>query len=275
MEGPVTAVDMVAEIARLTAEVERLKSEAVGQYTDGLHDGSDAAADTWATQIAALTARVKELEAALAHSTAKLELAIEAMQVARELVEAFPGDPPLELAERLEDIADRSDKSRPHTARTREDSMSIEEAASEAVAIARGEQPAARMYINGHFYVPQADIAALTARVAQLEAALRCIIAACEADTPPSYGAIKKVAHAALTQPAQLAPSAWRPIETAPQDGTYVLVVEGQFVSQARFVSDSGWFEANNEPTDHWGGPFSPTHWQPMPLPPPPEKGGE
>jgi hypothetical protein len=100
MEGPVTAVDMVAEIARLTAENERLRAllKAVSIETKADIDN--------------LTARVAELEAALAHSTAKLELAIEAMQVARELVEAFPGDPPLELAERLEDIADRSDKSR-------------------------------------------------------------------------------------------------------------------------------------------------------------------
>jgi hypothetical protein len=171
MEGPVTAVDMVAEIARLTAEVERLKSEAVGQYTDGLHDGSDAAADTWATQIAALTARVAELEGVLV------------------------------------DIRD-------------------DEECSFSIA---------------------------------------CIVTKALGGGPKTL--------AALTQPAQLAPSAWRPIETAPQDGTYVLVVEGQFVSQARFVSDSGWFEANNDPTDHWGGPFSPTHWQPMPLPPPPEKG--
>jgi hypothetical protein len=158
--------------------------------------------------------------------------------------------------------------------------MSIEEAASEAVAIARGEQPAARMYINGHFYVPQADIAALTARVAELEGVLvdirddeECSFSIACIVTKALGGGPKTLA--ALTQPAQLAPSAWRPIETAPQDGTYVLVVEGQFVSQARFVSDSGWFEANNDPTDHWGGPFSPTHWQPMPLPPPPEKGGE
>jgi phage host-nuclease inhibitor protein Gam len=53
------------EITRLRAEVERLRAEAVGQYTDGLHDGADAAADTWEKQIAALTARVAQLEGAL------------------------------------------------------------------------------------------------------------------------------------------------------------------------------------------------------------------
>jgi hypothetical protein len=57
--------------------------------------------------------------------------------------------------------------------------MSIEEAVNEAVAIARGEQPAARMYINGHFYVPQADIAALTARVKEQDQIIALMQAAC------------------------------------------------------------------------------------------------
>lgn len=33
------------------------------------------------------------------------------------------------------------------------------EAAKEAVAIAKGEQPAARIHISGHAYVPEADLA--------------------------------------------------------------------------------------------------------------------
>lgn len=35
------------------------------------------------------------------------------------------------------------------------------EAAQEAVAIAKGEQPAARIHVNGHAYVPEATINAL------------------------------------------------------------------------------------------------------------------
>jgi hypothetical protein len=62
------------------------------------------------SEITRLTAEVERLTAALKYSTALLKLAIEAMQVARDLVDAFPGDPPLELAKRLEDIADRGEK---------------------------------------------------------------------------------------------------------------------------------------------------------------------
>lgn len=39
----------------------------------------------------------------------------------------------------------------------------IEKAAAEALAIAKGESPAARIYLNGHFYVPQAEIERLRA----------------------------------------------------------------------------------------------------------------
>lgn len=48
----------------------------------------------------------------------------------------------------------------------------ITAAAEEAVAIARGEQAANRVYINGVFYVPEEKYAALTSRVEELEAAL-------------------------------------------------------------------------------------------------------
>jgi hypothetical protein len=56
MEGPVTAVDMVAEIARLTAEVERLRAERSNLLGSARHHSERADA---------LTARVAELEGVL------------------------------------------------------------------------------------------------------------------------------------------------------------------------------------------------------------------
>lgn len=56
--------------------------------------------------------------------------------------------------------------------------------------------------------------------------------------------------------------SAWRDIETAPKDGTRVLVFDGVVVI-ARFWG--GAFRVGDLP----GSDCYPTHW--MPLPPPPE----
>ncbi len=65
----------------------------------------------------------------------------------------------------------------------------------------------------------------------------------------------------------------WQPIETAPRDGTYVILgggtagfgwsIEGRFIE-----SDDNWWAINNDPSDYWGAPLTPTHW--MHLPPPP-----
>lgn len=43
------------------------------------------------------------------------------------------------------------------------------EGAREALAVARGEQPAARMHINGHTYVPEAELLAVKAALAVSE----------------------------------------------------------------------------------------------------------
>jgi hypothetical protein len=69
----------------------------------------------------------------------------------------------------------------------------------------------------------------------------------------------------------------WQPIETAPKDGTSVLVAgRHNYVGQARFV-DRDWYEANNDPGDAWGGPLMPpSHWMPLPpAPTDPREGGE
>ena len=61
----------------------------------------------------------------------------------------------------------------------------------------------------------------------------------------------------------------WQPIETAPKDGTDVLVVADGVVSEAEYWGDDrGWWLANTAPTDYIDSQVWPTHW--MPLPPPP-----
>jgi hypothetical protein len=71
---------------------------------------------------------------------------------------------------------------------------------------------------------------------------------------------------------------AWQPIETAPKDGTFVLVSgDSGYVSTPRYVEVGRFIPAYRDYfvdisgdsfTDAW--PEHPTHW--MPLPPPPAK---
>jgi hypothetical protein len=62
----------------------------------------------------------------------------------------------------------------------------------------------------------------------------------------------------------------WRPIWTAPKDGTDVLVSlwnrAGERCAAVAFYQDGEWWM--NDPDD--APVFEPTHW--MPLPPPPEE---
>lgn len=69
----------------------------------------------------------------------------------------------------------------------------------------------------------------------------------------------------------------WHPIETAPKDGTIILVWNGRwflFAEYATFANpeQSGWYEAD-APV---GGKLTPTHWQPLipPHSPTEQKGG-
>lgn len=62
---------------------------------------------------------------------------------------------------------------------------------------------------------------------------------------------------------------AWQPIETAPKDGTAILVSEGRFIHCVEWNDEYEWWAVD----DNKLGPFrlrgtAPTHW--MPLPPPP-----
>jgi len=66
----------------------------------------------------------------------------------------------------------------------------------------------------------------------------------------------------------------WQPIETAPKDGTCILIFDGKEVHEANW--GRSWLES----VDNWAAPFSdqdeqggryeftPTHWMPMPGPP-------
>lgn len=62
----------------------------------------------------------------------------------------------------------------------------------------------------------------------------------------------------------------WRPIETAPKDGTWILVcgidADGPYVRTARYVvtEDSAMFMNGSQTVGH---NFL-THWQPLPAPP-------
>lgn len=63
----------------------------------------------------------------------------------------------------------------------------------------------------------------------------------------------------------------WQPIETAPKDGTDILVFTDRGVFEAAFVGDSYWEFAVAD--FHGclccsGNGDNPTHWMPLPQPP-------
>lgn len=72
----------------------------------------------------------------------------------------------------------------------------------------------------------------------------------------------------------------WQPIESAPRDGTSVIVLVGDLVGEATCLegesysgSDAGWWWANTSPGDYYAEKIAlrhgePTHWMPLPDPP-------
>jgi hypothetical protein len=80
--------------------------------------------------------------------------------------------------------------------------------------------------------------------------------------------ALKTVSDADFVQiiEAAVAPVGWQPIETAPKDGTIVLVWDGENMAVADWVEfpyrpGGGWMEGIEVFSD-------PTHWMPLPEPP-------
>jgi hypothetical protein len=52
----------------------------------------------------------------------------------------------------------------------------------------------------------------------------------------------------------------WQPIETAPKDGTVVLLSDGKIVKEGHYLGYWSWLDL--------AGDRVPTHWMPMPDPP-------
>lgn len=73
---------------------------------------------------------------------------------------------------------------------------------------------------------------------------------------------------------AQLAALEWQPIESAPKDGTsIILYVAWRIVGEARWQGDGhdeGWWWAGTDPGDYNADKISsqPTHWMALPEPP-------
>lgn len=64
----------------------------------------------------------------------------------------------------------------------------------------------------------------------------------------------------------------WRPIETAPKDGTWVLLnlcKKGDDFNEPIYVVRTGWYDdENKEWTNCYATLYPPTHWMPNPSPP-------
>ena len=86
------------------------------------------------------------------------------------------------------------------------------------------------------------------------------------------YGRIGKLADENERLKADAERIEWQPIETAPKDGTDILVMTGETMHVVRWINIHGDF-------DYWAvddnkhGPFTlrgkaPTHWMPLPEPP-------
>ena len=70
----------------------------------------------------------------------------------------------------------------------------------------------------------------------------------------------------------------WRDIESAPKDGTRIILfgtMQGSSVPGEEF---GNWFASSNRKNGGWwvvfAMPFKPTHWRPLPLPPLASGGG-
>lgn len=64
----------------------------------------------------------------------------------------------------------------------------------------------------------------------------------------------------------------WQPIETAPKDGTWVMLGRaGRMPEVGSWENGSPWLDGwfcGGERSDSYGPDFDPTHWMPLPEPP-------
>jgi hypothetical protein len=66
-------------------------------------------------------------------------------------------------------------------------------------------------------------------------------------------------------------PQAWQSIDTAPKDGTWVLLARRQVLSGELIVVSGSWNSGGSMHMPHWMTPvlgFKPTHWMALPAPP-------
>lgn len=59
----------------------------------------------------------------------------------------------------------------------------------------------------------------------------------------------------------------WQPIDSAPRDGTNVIVADDSWATDARFYPDSGKWLCAGDPIG-----FDPIQWTEFPLPQPPKE---
>ena len=79
--------------------------------------------------------------------------------------------------------------------------------------------------------------------------------------------------NASMTAPAK---SDWQPIETAPKDGTEILIASDCFVEAAYWEGKDSLYpwvtlDGQHVTNGRQEGIYGPTHWQPLPAPPLPE----
>lgn len=91
--------------------------------------------------------------------------------------------------------------------------------------------------------------------------------------------ALEARALAAESQLERVRAETWQPIETAPKDGTRVLLFTDELTPptiqaqwrpyEAHFDGAGEWVDVwNNDPIETNSGPIKPTHWRPLPAPP-------
>lgn len=93
------------------------------------------------------------------------------------------------------------------------------------------------------------------------------------------YNLYRTEAIAVLEAAEAVRPNDWQPIETAPKDGTEIIITNGYEIYTARYyegvvTNNKPWFaksadgELFNDGYDHENRPvymYKPTHWQPLP----------